>query len=110
MGIAIILEIKEPINWMTLIIKHMARIVDPQPGSHQLAFGNLLTRVFTEFDVPLCEGRALTHADMFTQSTLDAYGLLAEPEHVPIVSPRASGPITHLLRDLPVAREQCEAL
>ncbi|KAH0730287.1 hypothetical protein KY289_001475 [Solanum tuberosum] len=97
-------------DWPTLMIKHMDRIVDPQPRSHQLAFGNILTRVFTKFDVQLGEGRALTRADMFIQSTLAECGLLAEPEQVPIVSPRASGPVTHLLRDLQAAREQCATL
>ncbi|KAH0633040.1 hypothetical protein KY284_035826 [Solanum tuberosum] len=56
MGIANALERKEPVDWPSLMIKHMARVADPQPGSHQLAFGNLLTRVFTAFVVPLGEG------------------------------------------------------
>ena len=41
MGLMSALECKERIDWPTLIIKHLARIVDPQLGSHQLAFGNL---------------------------------------------------------------------
>ncbi|KAG5604260.1 hypothetical protein H5410_025752 [Solanum commersonii] len=110
MGIANALERKEPIDWPSLMIKHMARISDPQPGSHQLAFGNLLTRVFTAFGVPLGEGRALTRADMITQSPLAECGLLADPALVPIAYPRASGPVTRLLKDLQDARDQCKTL
>ncbi|KAG5628083.1 hypothetical protein H5410_013301 [Solanum commersonii] len=110
MGIANALERKEPVDWPSLMIKHMARISDPQPGSHQLAFGNLLMRVFTAFTAPLGEGRALTRADMFTQSTLAECGLLADPAQVPIAYPRASGPVTCLLKDLQAARDQCETL
>ncbi|KAG5604914.1 hypothetical protein H5410_026406 [Solanum commersonii] len=110
MGIANALERKEPIDWPSLMIKHIARISDPQLGSHQLAFGNLLTRVFTAFGVPLGEGRALTRADMITQSTLAECGLLADPAQVPIAYPRASGPVTHLLKDLQDARDQCKTL
>ncbi|KAH0649983.1 hypothetical protein KY284_029895 [Solanum tuberosum] len=110
MGISNTLERKESIDWLSLMIKHMARVADPQPGSHQLVFGNLLTRVFTAFAVPLGEGRALTCADMFTQSTFAECGLIADPAQVPIASPRASGPATRLLKDLQVARDQCETL
>jgi len=110
MGIANALERKEPIDWPSLMIKHMARVADPQPGSHQLAFGNLLTRVFTAFVVPLGEGRALTCADMITPSTLAECGLIANPAQVPITYPRASGPVTRLLQDLQAARDQCETL
>ncbi|KAH0641965.1 hypothetical protein KY290_033569 [Solanum tuberosum] len=110
MGISNALESKEPIDWPSLMIKHMARVADPQPGSHRLAFGNLLTRVFTAFAVPLGEGLALTCADMFTQSTLAECGLIIEPAQVLIASPRASGPVTRLLKDLQAARDQCETL
>ncbi|KAH0781499.1 hypothetical protein KY290_001097 [Solanum tuberosum] len=67
-------------------------------------------KVFNAFVVPLGEGRALTRAYMFTQSTLDECGLLAEPEQVPIASPRVSGPVTRLLRYLQITREHCETL
>lgn len=56
LGLMNALECKEPIDWPTLIIKCLARIVDPQSGSHQLEFGNLLRKVFTVFDVSLEEG------------------------------------------------------
>ncbi|KAG5601797.1 hypothetical protein H5410_033167 [Solanum commersonii] len=84
MGIANALERKEPIDWPSLMIKHMARISDPQP--------------------------ALTRADMITQSTLAECGLLTDSAQVPIAYPRASGPVTHLLKDLQAARDQCETL
>ncbi|KAG5571790.1 hypothetical protein H5410_061556 [Solanum commersonii] len=67
LGIAHALENMEPIDWSSLMIKHMARIVDPQPGSHQLAYGNLLSIVFKEFFVTLDEGRSLTRADIVTK-------------------------------------------
>ncbi|XP_015089745.1 neurofilament medium polypeptide-like [Solanum pennellii] len=56
-GLINAIECKERIDWPTLIIQHLARIVDPKLGSHQLAFGNLLTRVFDAFEVPLGERR-----------------------------------------------------
>ncbi|KAG5568199.1 hypothetical protein H5410_064786 [Solanum commersonii] len=110
MGIANALEKKEPVDWPSLMIKHITRVSNSQPGSHQLAFGNLLTRVFTTFVVPLGKGRALTRVDMFTQSTFAKCGLIADPVQVPIAYPRASGLITHLLKDLQVVRDQCETL
>ncbi|KAH0693389.1 hypothetical protein KY285_020486 [Solanum tuberosum] len=81
MGIAHALENKKPIDWLSLMIKHMAGIVDPQP-------------VFKEFVVPLGDGRTLTRAYMFTRSSLAECGLLAE-----------SGPIASLLRDLRTGRD-----
>ncbi|KAH0720438.1 hypothetical protein KY284_005468 [Solanum tuberosum] len=84
MGIGHALENKEPIDWPSFMIKHMARIADPQPGSHQLAYGNLLTIVFKEFVVPL--------------------------DQVPIASPRAFGPVASLLRDLRTVRDQLAVL
>ncbi|KAH0633041.1 hypothetical protein KY284_035827 [Solanum tuberosum] len=47
---------------------------------------------------------------MFTQSTLAECGLIADLAQVPIASPRASGPVTRLLKDLQAARDQCETL
>ncbi|KAK4706755.1 hypothetical protein R3W88_033719 [Solanum pinnatisectum] len=94
-GIAHALENIEPIDWPSLMIKDMARIVDPQPSSYQLAYGNLFSIVFKEFFVPLGEGEC---------------GLLVEPYQTPIVSPRASRPVASLLRDLKTARDQIGAL
>ncbi|KAK4724455.1 hypothetical protein R3W88_027234 [Solanum pinnatisectum] len=54
MGIAHSLENKDPIDWPSLMIKHMNRVIDPKP----------------DFDVPLGEGRALVSCDMITRSTL----------------------------------------
>ncbi|KAK4713767.1 hypothetical protein R3W88_019674 [Solanum pinnatisectum] len=71
-GIVHALENKEPIDWPSFMIKHMVRI---------------------EFVVPLGEGRALTHADMFTGSSLAECGLLVEPDQVPIAFPRALDPL-----------------
>ncbi|KAG5590235.1 hypothetical protein H5410_040749 [Solanum commersonii] len=68
MGISNALESKEPIDWPSLMIKHMAR------------------------------------------SILAECGLIVEPAQVPIASPRASGPVTRLLKDLQAARDQCETL
>uniref|UniRef100_M1CU29 Uncharacterized protein n=1 Tax=Solanum tuberosum TaxID=4113 RepID=M1CU29_SOLTU len=110
MGIAHALENMEPRDWPSLMIKHVARITDPQPGSHQLAYGNLLSIVFNEFGVPLGEGRGLTRADMLTRSSLDECGLLAEPDQVHIASPRTFGPIASLLRDLKTVRDQVVVL
>ncbi|TMW87201.1 hypothetical protein EJD97_020294, partial [Solanum chilense] len=106
MGLMNALECKECIDWPTLIIKHFARIVDPQLGSHQLAFGNLLTRVFNAFEVPLGEGRVLTRADMFTQAILADCGIPMESDQVANSSPRSSGPVAQLLRKLKVVEEK----
>ena len=104
------LECKERIDQATLIIKHFARIVDPKLGSHQLAFGNLLTRVFDAFEVPLGEERVLTRADMFTQTILADCGIPMESEQVVNASPRTSGPVAQLLRELKVAEEKYATL
>ncbi|KAG5599448.1 hypothetical protein H5410_030818 [Solanum commersonii] len=41
------------------MIKHLARIANPKPGPHELAFGNHLTSMCKAFNVPLDEGRVL---------------------------------------------------
>ncbi|KAG5586801.1 hypothetical protein H5410_047235 [Solanum commersonii] len=110
MGIAHALENMEPIDWPSLMIKHMAKIVDPQPGSHQLAYGNLFSIVFKEFSMPLGEGRRFTREDMLTRSSPTECGLLVEPDQTPIASPRASGPVASLLHDLKTSRDQIGAL
>ena len=110
MGLMNALKCKERIDWPTLIIKHFARIVDPKLGSHQLAFGNLLTRVFDAFEIPLGEGRVLTRAGMFTQTILADCGIPMESEQVANVSPRTSGPVAQLLRELKVAEEKYATL
>ena len=110
MGLMNALECKERIDWSTLIIKHLARIVDPKLGSHQLAFGNLLTRVFDAFEVPLGEGRILTRAYMFTQTILADCCIPMESEQVATASPRTSGLVAQLLRELKVAEEKNASL
>ncbi|KAH0773757.1 hypothetical protein KY290_010894 [Solanum tuberosum] len=49
LGVTHALEKMEPIDWPSLMIKHLARIVDPQPGSHQLTYGNLLPIMLRTF-------------------------------------------------------------
>ena len=65
MGLGHALDTMRPINWHSLIIKHMVRIVDPKKP-HQLAYGNLFTTVFKEFGIPLKDDRSLSKYDMFT--------------------------------------------
>ena len=84
--------------------------MDPKLGSHQLAFGNLLTRVFDSFEVPLGEGRILTRADMFTQTILADCCIPMESEQVATASPRTSGLVAQLLRELKVAEEKNASL
>ncbi|KAK4708871.1 hypothetical protein R3W88_029796 [Solanum pinnatisectum] len=95
MGIANALENKEPIDWPSLIIKQMAQVVDPKPGPHRLAFGNLLTIVFKAFE-----------KDMITRSTLFYYKLLDNNYQVPATTPRLTGPVAILLNDRHVARNK----
>ena len=110
MGLMNALECRERIDWPTLIIKHFARIIDPNLGSHQLAFGNLLTRVFDAFEVPLGEGRILPRADMFTLTILADCGIPMESEQVATASPRTSGHVAQLLKELKVAEEKYATL
>ncbi|KAH0752114.1 hypothetical protein KY285_005262 [Solanum tuberosum] len=110
MGIAHALENKNPINWPSLMIKHMARVIDPKPGAHQLAFENLLTTMFKYFDVLLSEGRALVSFDMITRSTIATWRLYDEGNHAPSFPPRVPSPVATLLNDLHAAREQNETL
>ena len=69
-------------------------------------FGNLLTRVFDAFEVPLGEGRILTCADMFTQTILADCGIPMESEQAATASPRTSGHVAQSLRELKVAEEK----
>ena len=62
--------------------------------------------VFDAFEVPLGEGRIITRADMFTQTILADCGIPMESEKVATASPRTSGPIAQLLRELTVAEEK----
>ncbi|KAL3356558.1 hypothetical protein AABB24_017288 [Solanum stoloniferum] len=110
MGIAHALENKDPIDCPSLMIKHMAKVIDPKPGAHQLAFGNLFTTMFTTFDVPLGEGRALVSCDMITRSTLATCRLYDEGNQAPAAPPRVPGPVSTLLNDLHAAKEQNETL
>ncbi|TMW80121.1 hypothetical protein EJD97_023783, partial [Solanum chilense] len=110
MGLMNALEYKERIDWPTLIIKHVSRIVDPKLVSHQLAFRNLLTRVFDAFEVPLGEGRILTRADMFIQTILADCGIPMESEQVANASPHTSSLVDQLLRELKVAEEKYATL
>ena len=91
MGLGHALDTMRPINWPSLKIKHMVRIVDPKKP-HQLAYGNLLTTMFKEFGVPLKDGRSLSKYEMFTQTTLAECNLLDDAaDQVPI---RSAGPVT----------------
>lgn len=92
-GLMNALECKDHID--LLIIKHLARIFDPQLGSHQLALG---------------EGWALTRADMFTQSILADCGIPIEPEQVSNASPCPFGPVSQLLRELKVVEDKTATL
>ncbi|KAH0720451.1 hypothetical protein KY284_005481 [Solanum tuberosum] len=106
MGIAHALENKDPIDCLSLMIKHMARVTDPKPGAHQLAFGNLITTMFTTFDVPLGDGRALVSCDMITRSTLATCRLYDEGNQAPATPPRVLGPASTLLNHLHQWRSQ----
>ena len=66
--------------------------------------------VFDAFEVPLGEGRILTHANMFSQTILAECGIPMESEHVANASPRTSGPVAQLLRELKVAEEKYATL
>ncbi|XP_069151168.1 uncharacterized protein [Solanum lycopersicum] len=56
--------------------------------------------------IPLGEGRILTCADMFTQTILADCGIPMESEQVATASPRTSGHVAQLLRELKVAEEK----
>ena len=62
--------------------------------------------MFDAFEVPLGEGRILTRADMFTQTILADCGIPMESEQVATASPRTSGHVAQLLRELKVAEEK----
>ena len=66
--------------------------------------------MFDAFEVPLGEGRILTRADMFTQTILADCGIPMESEQVANASPRTSGPVAQLLRELKVAEEKYATL
>ena len=62
--------------------------------------------MFDAFEVPLGEGKILTYADMFTQTILADCGIPMESEQVATASPRTSGHVAQLLRELKVAEEK----
>ena len=66
--------------------------------------------MFDAFEVPLGEGKILTRANMFTQTILADCGIPMELEQVAIVSPRTSGHVAQLLRELKVAEEKYATL
>ena len=75
--------------------------------------------MFDAFEVPLGEGRILTCADMFTQTILADCGIPMESEQVAIpmeseqvaiASPRTSGHVAQLLRELKVAKKSMPLL
>ena len=66
--------------------------------------------VFDAFEVPLGEGRILTHANMFSQTILAECGIPMESEQVANASSRTSGPVAQLLRKLKVAEEKYATL
>ena len=77
--------------------------MDPKLGSHQLAFGNLLTRVFSSVSFwKLVD--LLTR--VFTQIILADCGIPMESEQVTTASPRTSGSVAQLLREIKVAEEK----
>ena len=53
MRIANTLEHEEDIAWPSLMIQHMAKVVDRKRDPYQMAFENLLTLMFKIFGVPL---------------------------------------------------------
>ena len=103
MGLGHALDTMRPINWPSLIIKHIVRIVDPKKPD-QLAYGNLLTTMFKEFGVPLKDGRSLSKYEMFTQTTLAECNLLDDAaDQVPL---RSAGLVTALISEHNEARSQ----
>ena len=71
--------------------------------------------MFDAFELPLGEGKILTYADMFTQTILADCGIPMESEQiaipmeseqVAIASPRTSGHVAQLLKELKVAEEK----
>ena len=66
--------------------------------------------MFYAFEIPLGEGRVLTRAGMFTQTILADCGIPMESEKDSNASPRTSGLIAKLLRELKVAEEKYATL
>ncbi|KAG5572488.1 hypothetical protein H5410_062254 [Solanum commersonii] len=80
-----------------------AQAVDPKPGPHQLAFGNLFTVLFKAFNVPLGEW---SRKYMISRSTLVDYKLLNNDDLVPAITPNATGPVATLFTNLHTSSEQ----
>lgn len=68
MGLDYSIDLEEAMD--SFIIRHMARVIDPAPGLHQLAFGNLLTIIFKEFKVSLGSSYPLTKKDTIDRATM----------------------------------------
>ena len=62
--------------------------------------------MFDAFELPLGEGKILTRANMFTQTILADCDIPMESKQVETASPRTSGHVAQLLRELKVAEEK----
>ena len=65
--------------------------------------------MFDAFELPK-GGFILIHVDMFSQTILAECGIPMESEQVANASPRTSGPVAQLLRELKVAEESMPLL
>lgn len=99
------LDMDEHINLPALIIKHMARIIDPAPSPHGLAYGFLLFSVFEALRVPSIEGKK-AKKDIIDKNTL------VECDCLRTKGPGSeeTSPVTQMLIDLQVAQGQNEIL
>ncbi|KAH0709317.1 hypothetical protein KY284_010744 [Solanum tuberosum] len=84
----------------------MAMMIDLQPGPHQIAYENLLTKVFQTFGVPLGEARLLNKKDMITKATLAECLCLPLDNLVPELAPHVTSHLSQLVVDLLVARDK----
>ncbi|KAH0705713.1 hypothetical protein KY285_010251 [Solanum tuberosum] len=94
------------VNGVELVFDNVY-LVDPKPGPHQLALGNLLTVVFKAFNVPLGEGSI---KDMISRSTLTDSRLLDNDNLVPATTHRDTGPVSNLFTDLHTSSEENASL
>lgn len=99
------LDTEEHINLPALIIKHMARIIDPTPSPHGLAYGFLLFSVFEALRVPQVEGKK-AKKNIIDKNTLVECDCLVTKGP----SSKETSPVTQMLIDLQVAQGQNEIL
>lgn len=100
-----VLDKNRLLNLPSLMIKHMAKAVNPYKGTHALPYGFLLSLVFAHYKFYLEEGKKRTRKDMFGRKILEECDCL--PKNL---GSKSNSLITQLINELEATNEEKEKL